>query len=192
MNRLLRTAALVVVLPCLAAGCLVKGVTQTWYVDASGAVTWVVLEKDVRSDADAPKDRQDEEGAYWVAVQQGNHPMAAGLRELGATRPRMLLLRDEVPYTVQTEGRFSGLDVLGQRLIAAVGVSGTSIVTREGAVWEWTMTVRDPKATGAAAEPSDNVQDLTDHLDALTVVLTSGRFESGEGFEISRDRRSAT
>jgi prevent-host-death family protein len=192
MTRLLRTLSLVVVASFIASGCLMKDVTETWYVDQGGAVTWVVLEKDVRSDANAVQDRLDEESTYWAAVQQGNHPMAAGLRELGATRPRTLLLRGETPYTVQTEGRFSGLDELGQRLIGSLGASGSSIVTRDGATWEWTMTARDPKASGTTVEPSPGIEDLTDHLDELRVVLISGRFESAEGFEISSDKRSAT
>ena len=192
MTRLPRTFILITLASFVASGCLVKDVTETWYVDAGGAVTWVVLEKDVRSDANAPKDRLDEESVYWTAVQQNSHPTAAAFHELGATRPRTVVLRDEPPYTVQTEGRFSGLDVLGQRLIAGFGASGSSVVTRDGTTWEWTMIVRDPKASGATVEPSKNVDDVTTSLDELKVVLVSGRFESAEGFSISSDRRSAT
>ena len=59
-------------------GCLLKDVSELWYVDASGAVTWVVQETNVRSDANAAIDRHNEESVYWLAVQQERHPMAGG------------------------------------------------------------------------------------------------------------------
>lgn len=192
MTRPLRTLTLITVAALTTVGCLIKDVTQTWYIDPAGAVTWVVLEKDVRSDANAPADRIAEEGTYWTAVQQNSHPMAVGFRELGASRPRTVVLRGEVPYSVQTEGRFDGLDVLGQRLIAGVGAAGSSVITRNGTTWEWTMIVRDPKAEGATVEPSEGIKALTEHMDELKVVLIAGRFESAQGFSISNDGRAAT
>lgn len=173
-------------------GCLLKDVSELWYVDGSGAVTWVVQETNVRSDANSAIDRHSEESAYWLAVQQERHPMAAGMHELGGSKIRTLVLRGEVPYTVRTEARFAGLDELGQRMIAASGATGTSIVTRDGLSWEWAMVVRDPAAAGTTVEPSENVTALLNDLDKLQVVLVQGRFESAEGFSLSSDRRTAT
>lgn len=172
-------------------GCLLKDVSELWYVDGSGAVTWVVQETNVRSDANSAIDRHNEESIYWLAVQQERHPMAAGMQELGGSKIRTLALRGEVPYTVRTEARFAGLDELGQRLIAASGATGTSIVARDGLSWEWTMVVRDPWAAGTTAEPSDNVTALMNDLDKLQIVLVNGRFESAEGFALSSDGRTA-
>jgi len=173
-------------------GCLLKDVSELWYVDASGAVTWVVQETNVRSDANSAIDRHNEESVYWLAVQQERHPVAAGMHELGGSKIRTLVLRDEVPYTVRTEARFAGLDELGKRLIAASGATGTSIVTRDGLSWEWTLVVRDPWAEGTTAEPSESVTALMNDVDTLQVVLVDGRFESAEGFSISSDKRTAT
>ena len=173
-------------------GCLLKDVSELWYVDASGAVTWVVQETNVRSDANTALDRHNEESIYWLAVQQERHPVAEGLRELGGSKVRTLVLRGEVPYTVRTEARFAGLDELGQRLLAASGATGTSIVTRDGLSWEWTLVVRDPWAAETTAEPSESVMALMNDAEQLQVVLISGRFESAEGFELSSDKRTAT
>ena len=190
MSRVAGVAACALALAPLS-GCLLKDVSETWYVDNSGAVIWVVQESNVRSDANAAIDRLNEESIYWLAVQQERHPMAAGLRELGGSKIRTLVLRGEVPYTVRTEGRFNGLDELGQRMIAAIGATGTSIVTREGLSWEWTMVVRDPAAAGTTGEPSESVEALLNDLDKLQVVLVNGRFESAEGFSLSSDKRTA-
>jgi hypothetical protein len=190
-NNHLKLAALVGVL-AVTTGCLRKDVAETWYVDAAGAVTWVIQEQNVRSDAQSPLDRRTEENEYWLAVQQERHEIAEGMRELRGEKLRTVVLRSESPYTVQTEARFPGLDILGQRLIAAVGTTGTSIVRRNQSSWEWTMVVRDPSALDATTEPSDGVGAVLNDLDHLRVVLISGRFEEGDGFELSNDGRIAT
>lgn len=176
----------------LMSGCLLKETTDTWYVDGAGAVTWVVMEQDVRSDANATSDRQEEEGLYWLAVQQQRHPIAAGLQELGGEKLRTIVLRGESPYTIHTEARFSGLDELGRRIIAATGVLGTSIVTRDGPAWEWKMIVHDPSAVAGTPEPSENVTAVLGGAEALRVVLIAGHFDSADGFSLSSDRRIAT
>lgn len=192
----LRRARLGVIMAAAAAiavsGCLVSDVTETWYVDAAGAVTWVIEEKDVRSDANSAIDRRGEEDVYWLAVQQERHPVAAGLLELSGVKPRTIVLRAEPPYTVRTEARFTGLDALGQRLIACIGATGTSIVTHEEGNWAWVLSVRDPSALDATAEPSEGVSALMNSMDKLKVVLIAGRFERADGFSLSADRRVAT
>lgn len=173
-------------------GCLKRDVTETWYVDAAGAVTWVIQEENVRSDSQSPLDRRTEENEYWLAVQQERHGMAEGLRELRGERLRTIVLRSESPYAVRTEARFPGLDVVGQRLIAAIGTTGTSIVRRSQNSFEWTLVVRDPSALDTTTEPSDGVGAVLNDLDHLRVVLISGRFQEAEGFALSSDGRIAT
>jgi hypothetical protein len=185
-------AAVVVAAGLVLSGCLLKDTTETWYVDASGAVNWVVTDKDVRSDAKAIADRQQEESVYWLAVQQQRHPIAMGLEELGGAKLRTLVLRGESPYTVQTEARFTGLDEIGRRLLAATGSLGESTIKHEGATWEWTFVVRDPKSFGSVTEPSDNVTALMSEISSLKVVLIAGHFESAQGFDVSGDGRVAT
>jgi hypothetical protein len=118
--------------------------------------------------------------------------MAMGFRELNGDRLRTVVLRSEAPFDVRTEARFPGLDVLGGRLIAGIGSTGTSLMTRDGDMVTWTMVVRDPSAMGATGEPSDGVGALLDALEHLQVVLVSGRFTSAECFSISRDGRLAS
>jgi hypothetical protein len=118
--------------------------------------------------------------------------VARGFRALDAARLRTRILRSELPYTVVTEGRFTGLDTLGQRIIAATGLAGTSVITRDGAAWEWTFTVRDPHAENSNVKVDEDVTALVGDLDRLHVVLPNGRFENADGFEISSDKRVAT
>lgn len=191
--KMLRHAALLLVLGTLTSGCLLKDELHTWYVDRTGAVLWVVIEKDVRSDAQAAADRDGEEATYWTSVKSETHHMARGLRLLGAEAMRTRAVRAESPFTVVTEGRFTGLGELGQRLIVHAGLTGSSIVTRADGMWEWTMTVRDPHATGDSMERvDDGLAALVAGLDKLQVVLVSGRFEEATGFGLSSDHRIAT
>ena len=172
-------------------GCLIKDVGQTWYVDQEGAVTWVVIEKDVRSDAGASADRLGEEAAYYQAVMTEMHPVAQGFRAVGASRLRTRVLRAERPFTVVTEGRFSGLDVLGQGLIAAAALTGSSIVTRDAEAWEWTLTMRESQSD-TSRDVSEDVQALLTDFERLRVVLVAGRFDRAHGFTLSQDRRVAS
>jgi len=192
MKRLHLNLTALVALAITAGGCLQRDITETWYVDGNGAVTWVVSEQNVRSDSKAALDRRTEENEYWLAVQQDRHGMVEGFRELRADKIRTVVLRDEAPYAVQTEGRFAGLDILGQRLIAAIGATGTSVVRRSQTGWEWTLIVRDPSALDATGEPSTGVTSLLDGLDHLKVFLVAGRFDAAEGFSLSKDGRVAT
>ena len=191
--RILRRAAMLVTLSVLAAGCLLKEESHTWYIDQAGAVTWTVSEKDVRSDAQAMVDRYSEESSYWQAVKSEMHPMGRGLRLLGAEKLRTRVLRAEAPFTVVTEGRFSGLDELGRRLLAHAGLSGSSVVLSTNGTWEWTMTARDPHASDNSSERvDDGLMALLANLDRLQVVLVTGRFDSAAGFTLSQDQRIAS
>ena len=93
------TPAIVVAL-ALTSGCLQKDTTETWYLGPAGAVTWVVTESDVRSDAQAAADRQNEESTYRQAFERQEHPVARGFRELGLGDIRTTVLRGEAPFTV--------------------------------------------------------------------------------------------
>jgi hypothetical protein len=176
----------------LSAGCLLKETTETWYLEPDAAVTWIVLESDVRSDAQTLLDRQTEEAPYQLAISQDNHPIARGLRQLGPDSIKTLVLRGEVPFTVRTEARFRRIDWMGQRLIEQSGMSGTSILVRDGTKLEWTLTVRDPHATDVEDRLNPDVTELLNDLDSLRVVLIGGEFDSATGFELSPDRRVVT
>jgi hypothetical protein len=192
MTATWRAAAAVTALSISATGCLLKDTTHTWYLAPAGSVTWVVLEQDVRSDAQSAPDRASEEAGYWAGVQAENHTMARALRLLGPIGLRTRILRGEVPFTVVTEARFPSLGELGQRLLGQLRLSGSSVVEQERDVWTWTMTIRDPHAESGADRPDGETAELAGSLSALRVVLVTGRFEDAQGFTLSSDRRIAT
>jgi hypothetical protein len=155
-------------------------------------VTWAITEKDVRSDAQSPIDRQNEEWSYITAARAQNHPVARGLAELGPLEIRTRLLHATVPFSVFTEAKFVGVDVLGAQLISHLGLAGTSVVTRAVDGTTWTFTALDPHATNGASEPDDDLTAAVGTLDGLRVVLIDGRFLAADGFDLSSDRRVAT
>jgi hypothetical protein len=174
----------------LTSGCLLKDDTSTWYLDPTGAVSWSVVEKDVRSDAQTAIDRQNEELSYIGAARAQNHPVARGLNQLGPMELRTRLLRATVPFTVITEAKFAGIDRLGTQIISRSGLTGTSVLSRDPEGTTWTLTAIDPHAVNGASEPDDDLSALP--IDGLKVVLLEGRFLSAEGFDLSADRRVAT
>ena len=175
------------------AGCLIKDTTETWYLDpAGGAVTWAVMEADVRSDAQSSTDRQSEETTYITAAEGKTHPMAKGLAALGAAQQETRIIRSTVPFTVATEGRFTSIAVLGQRLIQRLRLSGSSLLSADGDAMEWTFAIRDPHAERGAEQPTDDLDDLFNGMHDLRVMLTAGHFVSAAGFKLSDDHRVAT
>jgi len=176
----------------LTTGCLLKDTTETWYLGATGVVTWVVSESDVRSDAQAAVDRQNEETTYRLAVERQDHSVARGLRRLGFTDIRTVVLRRDAPVTVRTEARAVAIGELGLRILQQTGLAGNSTLVRDGKTWVWTFTARDPHAPDVTTPVDEDVEALIDDLSQLKVVTIGGRFEAASGFELSADQRVAT
>jgi len=193
MTKRLSALGFVAVIALAASACLLKDRTDTWYLEASGAVSWEVVEKDVRSDAKTPFDRQAEEDAYFTRVRNRNHPVAKGLAELGALNVRTRILREDRPYSVVTDGRFTSLENLGRQLILAFQLTGMSSVQRDGETMTWTFTIRDPHSPdGQPSKVDDDLSELTNGFERLKIVLVQGAFVNAKGFDISSDRRVAT
>ena len=169
------------------AGCLVKDSTQTWYLEPDGSVTWVVLEKDVRSDADTAADREQEERTYIEAALKHEHSTVETLTTLGAADVSSRVLRDRVPFIVVTEGRFASLERLGQRLIEENGASGHSRLTRIGEDTEWAFELTDTEKAG-----TETPGPAFETFENLKVVLATGRFVAARHFTLSTDGRVAT
>ena len=72
-KNMMKTLVIVAVAGLATSGCLQKDTTQTWYLDAEGQVNWVVIESDVRSDAQAAFDR-------LVAQVMGQEPYRSATR----------------------------------------------------------------------------------------------------------------
>lgn len=188
MRRVLLVAGLVAL--ALAAACIKKDTRATWYIDPLGSVTWVVSERDIRSDADARSERLSEEDQYLAAVKGREHPAATGLKRIGASGVKANLVRDKAPFNVETEGQFPGLDVLGRRFLATYGFGGTSTLTRDDGKFVWTLTITDPPTQDLSEIETAEVTALLG--DTLTVALREGRFVKAEGFAIDDDGRIAT
>ena len=182
----------VMVAALVSASCIRRDSAATWYVDAAGHVTWSILERDIRSDSAARNDRETEESQFIAAVKSQTHGAARGLARLGASQLKVTILQEKPPFTVLTEGQFPGLGEMGTRLITRFGLSGESVVTRDGNTWTWTMHISDPKAS-SSAEPEKDGDELGDLLgDRLTVALREGRFIGATGFALDDEARIAT
>jgi hypothetical protein len=173
----------------LAPGCLVKEVTQTVCLEPGGAVTWIVLEKDVRSEEDSAQKRVREEADYFNAALTGRHPAAMGLSQLAPLDVRTTILRDRRPYAVLTEARFARFETLMETLASNLGREATSTLEQHDGVVTWTLTVQSDSASSTAAEDLGPLIELLDHGE---VVLATGHFTRAVGFDLSHDKRAAT
>src|SRR6185503_13056389 len=82
------------------AGCLQKETTHTLYLAPDGGVSWMALEKDVRSDEKDPAARRAEEEAYIASATAGTHGIGRGLAALDPVDRRTHVLRARRPFVL--------------------------------------------------------------------------------------------
>ncbi len=183
-------AAVALVAAVGAAGCLVKETTHRLYLSPSGAVAWAVLEESVRSTENDLSKRISEEQAWLAAIATDTHPVAEGLRRLGADETSTTLLRPARPYMALTDARFPRVDRVIARLFEELGLRGEATLTVSGP--ETTLSVALDLASlhDPGPEHESPVTALLEDLERYRLVLTDGRFVSAVGFAIVDDGRA--
>ena len=129
--RMISMVCGVLVTAVLCSGCLRKEVAETIYISPSGVV-WSVVERDVRSDKEAPKDRTLEERDYVLAADTETHGVAQAFRQLGALSITTTWLRRERPYSVMTEARFGDLRQMAMAILRDTDAKGEATLVRDG------------------------------------------------------------
>jgi hypothetical protein len=169
----------------LTTACLVKTTTHRLYLSPQGALTWSVLEQDVRSSESNLANRAAEEHAFLDGVASGTHPALEAFTRLAPSRTSVRLLRAERPYTVQTDAHFERVDAVVEALLSELHVPGKATLQREGD--EWTLTIAiDLSAVGDedVDTPVATLLAELEELEAYRVILTDGRFIAAAGFEV--------
>lgn len=182
-------AGALLVLAGAASACIKEENTVTIYLDPTGTVTWSVFEKNVRSDEKDRDARQTEESAFIVAARVHQHPAMTGMQRLGASNIKDQILQDKPPFSVMTEGHFRNLEEMGRRLLVTYGMAGTSVVSRDGEKWVWTLTFDFVPKDFASDQDEAELAALLG--DKLHVALREGEFIEADGFTINDDKRLA-
>jgi hypothetical protein len=185
MTRRLCALALVLLTIPFSTGCLVKATTHRLYLSPRGALTWSVLERDVRSNDSNPSTRASEEQAFIDAIAGGAHPTHEALARLVPYHTSVRLVRAERPYTVLTDARFERVDAVVEKLLSELQIPGKATLRRAGE--EWTLTVEVDLSSVHEDDVDSPVAALVEELDRYRVVLTEGRFVAASGFEIEDD-----
>ena len=185
MRHLGLVAAVCAAVVC--SGCLREKKSLTLYVAENGIVTWMVVEKDVRSDEKTAARREREEQDYIAAARRGDHPVARAFRRLTPSSLATQVIRGDRPFAVVTTATFPSLDAMGDAVIASLRANATSRLESHGEEITWTMTI-------AADDPAD--EDAAADLIALFdrpwhVVLENGSFVRATGFDLRDDGRIA-
>lgn len=171
--------------------CVEREVTQVVYLRPDGSATWTILEREVRSTADDHLKRESEETEYRHSRLEGGNPLTSSLDLLGAHELRTVWLRHERPFAVWTEGSFSSIASLADRLMLELGVVGTAelILGDSTAALEIRVDRLATESRLATWSPS-GVEELL-LADRFTISLTKGRFVEAIGLELSSDGTEA-
>jgi hypothetical protein len=172
-------------------GCLVKDTTHRLYLSPSGAIDWMVLEEGVRSTENDPSRRIREEQDWVAAITGDTHPVAEGLRRLGAEETFRTLLRPARPYMALTDARFARVDRVVARLFEELGLRGEATLVVEGEEGTLSVSLDLSSLDDPGPELESPVTALLEDLDRYRFVLTDGRFISATGFEILEDGSAA-
>ncbi len=173
-------------------GCLQKETTHTLYLTPGGAVAWVALEKDVRSDAAEAAERRAEEQSYLASVASGVDGITRGLAALDPVSQTTQVLRAERPFIVVTEARFSSIERMFERMLGDLRVPGYASLTRAGGGITLLIHMDIAAAMTDESDRETPVTDLIEDFAHYRFVLTEGRFTAAQGFTLSDDGMIAT
>ena len=174
----------IVLAAAAASGCLQQETTHTLYLSPDGRMSWMVVEKDVRSDETDPYRRLVEEQRYILAAAADGHGVGRGLAALAPSRLRTRVLRNERPFVVVTEAEFSSLEFAIRRILTELAVEADVNVADDGRLT--TLTIRANAANAEADDVRDTpVSELFEELDRYRITLTDGRFIRATGFTLS-------
>jgi hypothetical protein len=195
MRRQLGMAAVLVATLSMAA-CLDKETTHTLYLSPDGQVAWVTFESHVRSDRKDAPSRNTEEAEYLTAALAGTNDVARGLGALEPDLVRTRVLRRERPFTVMTEARFSSVEALANRIMAAFRIPGDAYISRDGdAVTlhvHLDLRAVESETEDAGPENDSPVAALLGEIASYRIVLTEGSFSDPVGFTLNGDGTAAT
>ena len=181
-SRIPRCAALVSAL-ALCAACLENDTLHDLYLDPDGSVVWTVTEREVRSTAETPQQRRQEERDYLDAARADAHAVARGLWRAGARDVTTTVLRDAPPLTVVTRGAFGGIDEALSGVLDGLGFEHevTLVAGEDGTL---VLELAFEEVEDGAVEPDESALALAGALNDSRIVLTSGVFVDAAGFEL--------
>jgi hypothetical protein len=166
----------------------------TFYLDPDGSVTAMIVDSDIRSDAEG-QEALDEEQELLDSLAAGEYHKAIQMDECAPLSIDSQLVRDERPYMVVTSARFRNVVDLFQCIFDEDDGDGRAeFIPLDGhnrLVITVPVDVYDE--VGVSETEAEITTDDVDALpsDALRFVLTDGKFVAAEGFEIDEARRSA-
>jgi len=168
----------------LTGGCLTSENHHTFYLDPDGSVVWSVLEQEVRSDEQNAEDRRREEEAMLEAVRIGRGDVAEALYALGGSRVDSRILRDERPFTILTEARFTSIADALERFLDDLSPDSRAELATRGSRRYLTFSYREGSADDSDEGRPKWAEALLESAERYRFVLTAGRFVEATGFRL--------
>ena len=167
----------------LMTGCLVGETTHTLYLDPHGALTWSVLERNIRSDEDDPAERLVEEEGYIDRAWDGRHDVARALGHFWPLEVNWRVLRSMKPFSVLTEARYESPAHLAWALMDELGARGDAWMESTGDTMRFVL-ILDANQECEDEDAPDVLDALVAELEEYRIHLTAGRFVDAMGFDI--------
>ncbi len=167
----------------LTAACINQNTRHVLYLDRDGAVTWTVVQQEIRSDAEDTRDRIREEREFLQAVDRGGHDVGRAFGRLGALWVDTQLVRAERPYMVVTEARFGSVARALEGFLTRVGLDAGAHLEADGDLMRLTFYYREMEDDDTDSD-DEVLGSLIDDHESYRFVLTEGKFIEAEGFRL--------
>ena len=181
----------ILALALLNVGCMRHRNHHVLYLDPDGAVTWTVIQEELRSDEAETEARAAEEQAFLISAMRAENPVAAALRLLGPSTVDVQIVRDELPYMIVNEARFAAVDRVLQEFMTRIGLDADVTLEPEGDRTRLTLAFAESDES-RDAEDDDILGALVEPLESYRFVLTRGRIVEAHGFSLDAHNTSAT
>lgn len=175
------------------AGCFEIPGEHTLYLEPDGAVTWSILEEEIRPQADDPEAAEAEREKFLKQAVAGTNDSSRALALLNPSSVQTRVLRDEEPYAVITEAHYPAIDQVYRNLLDLLHFPATVELTEEGDLVRLVVTAWP--ADEEESDPDEEPGDYADRLLALfmecRIVITEGKFVAASNFEILEEGAAA-
>lgn len=180
-------------------GCIVGEIEHTVIVEEDGSVHWIASHRAIRSDLDKSEERRQEEEEFLGHAFDDSHPVALGLRALGATDLWTDWVRDRRPFHFETHATYADVASPIEAFLDEAGIVGSVSLEEAGTTVTLTVVI-DTKASVEAQHACEETppcrSDDSPVLNLVTAseasgfrfVLADGEFLEGVGFAVDGDQ----
>ena len=185
LTPLLRGASIFAVFVA-ATGCIVSKRDDTVYVHEDGSLTWLVIERNIRSDKFGDEGIK-EESEYMARVPAGEYQPDLAFDRLSGRDRDCRIIRERRPYAILCEASFDSVLAVGWEFVRITGFPGNVEFVKDGDTRRLQISLRVEGESTASERDKETLGHLLSGIDSLELVFDHGQIKEAHGFSFEKD-----